>query len=294
MRLPPFLIAAACAVSACAPPPPTVASRTASGGHLRVATWNVHDLFDAEDRLLTPGDLDPVLTPAALDAKLGRVAAVLDWIDADLVLLQEVENLPLAEALAGRAGYPEARLVEGFDPRGIDVALLSRRPIGRYASHLGESSSDGRPLWSRDCVEAHVEAAGGPVVVVGSHLVSRITDPTGARRREQAAGMRRIADAAASAEPGALVVVGGDLNDEPESASLAPLLADGDWVDGLSVVGLGDAWTWLGSGRGARLDYLLLPWSEAWRVVSASTVEGADVAAASDHRPVVVELLWGR
>jgi len=294
MRPPPFLIATACAVFACAPPPPPATSRTGFGSRLRVATWNVHDLFDAEDRLLPPGDLDPVLSTAALDAKLGRVAAVLDRVDADLVLLQEVENLPLAEALAARAGYPEARLVEGFDPRGIDVALLSRRRIGRYASHLGETSSDGRPLWSRDCVEARVEAAGGPVVLVGSHLVSRITDPTGGRRAEQAAGMRRIADAAVSTEPGALVLAGGDLNDEPESASLAPLLADGDWVDALSVVGLGDVWTWLGSGGGARFDYLLLPWSEAWRVVSASAVDGADVAAASDHRPVVVELEWGR
>jgi endonuclease/exonuclease/phosphatase family metal-dependent hydrolase len=258
-----------------------------------VATWNVHDLFDAVDRLLPPGELDTVLTPVEVELKLGRIAAVLRRVDADLVLLQEVETLALVEALAVRGGYPEARLIDGFDPRGIDVALLSRLPVERYASHLGELGADGRPLWSRDCVEGFVTAVGGRVVVVGSHLVSRVTDPGGARRREQASRMRAIADAAGRAEPGALVVVVGDLNDGPASEALAPLLADGRWVDALSELGLGDAWTWIGHGAGARLDYLLLPSAEGWRVVGASVLDGADVAAASDHRPVVVDLLWG-
>ena len=210
------------------------------------------------------------------------------------MLLQEVENLPLLEALAARGGFAEARLVEGFDPRGIDVALLSRLPIERYESHLGELASDGRPLWSRDCVEASVAAPGGPLVLVGSHLVSRLTDPAGGRRLEQASRMREIADAAEAAHPGALILVGGDLNDDPASLALAPLLADGGWVDALGLFGLGQSWTWLGGGGGARFDYLLLPRGEAWRVLGAAVVEGADVTAASDHRPVVVELVWGR
>lgn len=259
-----------------------------------MATWNLHDLFDAEDRLLPPGELDAVPSPEAVAAKLSRVVAVLTRIDADLLLLQEVENLPLVEALAARAGYGEARLIEGFDPRGIDVALLSRLPVERYSSHLGELAADGRPLWSRDCVEARVAAPGGPLVLVHGHLVSRLTDPAGVRRREQAARMREIADAAASANPGALVVVGGDLNDEPWSAPLAPLLADGAWADPLAVLGAAGSWTWLGNGGGARLDYLLVAREEASRVASGSVLEGADVAAASDHRPVVLELEWGR
>jgi endonuclease/exonuclease/phosphatase family metal-dependent hydrolase len=294
MRLPPFLIAVAYVASGCTPQPPPAAARSGSREVLRVATWNVHDLFDAEDRLLPPGELDTVPSLEAAAGKLSRVAAVLTRIDADLVLLQEVENLPLAEALAQRAGYLEARLVEGYDPRGIDVALLSRYPVDRYVSHLGERAADGRPLWSRDCVEARVAAPGGAVVLVLGHLVSRLTDPTGDRRREQAARMREIADEAASANPGALVVVGGDLNDEPWNAPLAPLLADGAWTEPLSVLGAAGSWTWLGNGGGARLDYLLVAREEARRVASASVVEGTDVAAASDHRPVVLELEWGR
>lgn len=103
--------------------------------------------------------------------------------------------------------------------------------------------------------------------------------------------MREIADAAVAS--GTVVLAGGDLNDDPASWALEPLLADGGWIDALATSGLGEAWTWVGGGGGARLDYLLLPASEAWRVTSAEVVEGPDVAAASDHRPVVVELTVG-
>jgi endonuclease/exonuclease/phosphatase (EEP) superfamily protein YafD len=248
----------------------------------------VHDLFDGEDRLAPPGDLDDVPGAEEVEEKLGRAAAVLLRIDADVVLLQEVETLALAEALAARAGYGSARLVEAFDPRGIDVAVLSRLAVNAYVSHLGEFASDGRPLWSRDCVELHAPG----VVAVASHLVSRLTDPAGTRRREQAARMREIADALRARAPADLLLVGGDLNDAPASEALAPLLADGAWVDPLSERGLGGTWTWLGGGGGARLDYLLVPRDAAWRVVAADVVDGADVAAASDHRPVVVDVAW--
>lgn len=292
MRSLPLLISALCAPLACAVQPPPSAARSAERGTIRVATWNVHDLFDAVDRVSVPGDLDDLPSPTEVEARLEGIAAVIERLDADVLLLQEVENLPLAEALASRAGYPEARLVEGFDPRGIDVAVLSRLPVDRYVSHLGETGLDGRPLWSRDCVEAH--AGGGLLVLVGTHLVSRITDPAGERRRAQAARLREIAEEASWSSPGALVLAGGDLNDEPGSGPLAPLLADGAWVDPLVEVGLGSSWTWLGLGGGARLDYLLVPREDAWRVVSAAIADGADVAAASDHRPVVVDLARGR
>jgi len=64
------------------------------------------------------------------------VAAVLEALDADAVLLQEVEDLPLLGRLALRAGYPEARLLDGNDPRGIDVGLLSRLPVVRSRFYL--------------------------------------------------------------------------------------------------------------------------------------------------------------
>lgn len=287
MRLHLLVLSTICSVSACTVQPSSDGWRPSVRGTVRVATWNVHDLFDAVDRTSPPGELDEVPTAAEVEAKLAAVAGVLLQVDADVLLLQEVENLPLAQALAAASGYPEARLVDGFDPRGIDVAFLSRLPVASYVSHLGETGTDGRPLWSRDCVEASL----GGLVIVGTHFVSLVTDPDGDRRRAQAARMRDIADAASAA--GAIVLTGGDLNDGPGSWALQPLLADGGWIDALSIFGLGEAWTWVGGGNGARFDYLLVPASESWRVTAAEVVDGPDVAAASDHRPVVVELRWG-
>jgi uncharacterized protein len=276
------------ALAACEPPfpPPTQPSGSGRGaGQVRVATWNVHDLFDEVDQLVPPGDLDLVPTPAEVDAKLARVAAVLVRIDADIVLLEEVENIGILERLAAEADYPIARLVEGNDPRGIDVAVLSRLPLVAYVSHLRDRAPDGRLLWPRDCVEAHADAA-RPLVVVGSHFSSALSDD-GTRRRWQATRMREIADAIVASDPSAVVLAGGDLNDTPASYALAPLLGDGAWTDPAPA----GAGTWPSAQPTSRFDYLLLGAAEA-SVVSAARIEsGTDVFLASDHRPVVVDLL---
>lgn len=276
------------ALPACDPalgdlPRPSGSGRGAD--HVRVATWNVHDLFDSVDQLLPPGDLDSVLSPAQVEAKIARLAAVLLRVDADLVLLQEVENVAILERLAASAAYPVARLVEGNDPRGIDVAVLSRLPVVAYASHLHDRAPDGRLLWPRDCVEVHADAA-RPLVVVGSHFSSALSDD-GTRRGWQATRLREIAEAVAAGEPSAVVLSGGDLNDTPESAALAPLLGDGEWADP-APPGSG---TWPSSSPSSRFDYLLVARSAASTVAAAWIDGGADAVLASDHRPVVVDLL---
>jgi endonuclease/exonuclease/phosphatase family metal-dependent hydrolase len=278
------LVLLACAPAFDAPP---ASGRAAV---LRVATWNVHDLFDAEDRTLPPGELDTVPAPAEVDLKLDRVAAVLLRLDADVILLQEVETLALVEQLAARTGYPEARLVEGADPRGIDVAALSRVPVRAYVSHRDERDVGGGPLWPRDCVELHLDAGAGRwAAVVGTHLSSALSDD-GTRRARQADRLREIADALLAAGA-ARVIAGGDLNDAATSPALAPLLGDGAWVDASALLLPDQAWTWSRDGDRAALDHLAVP-RDAWpAVLRAEVLAGPDVAAASDHRPVAIELL---
>jgi endonuclease/exonuclease/phosphatase family metal-dependent hydrolase len=262
-----------------------------AGGHaaavLRLVTWNVHDLFDEEDRRIPPGELDGVPSPAEVEAKLDRLGAVLLRLDADVVLLQEVENAGVLGRLGARAGFPEARLAEGNDPRGIDVAVLSRVPIRAYVSHLDDLDAAGRPLWPRDCVEVHLDAGGAGLVLVGSHFSSALSDD-GARRALQAVRMRELADRLAVV--GVLVVAGGDLNDGPTSAALAPLLGDGRWVDPLTAFPADAAWTWSGGGAREQLDHLVVPAARRGAVLFAGVAGGADVSAASDHRPVVLDL----
>ncbi|GEJ56247.1 endonuclease/exonuclease/phosphatase family protein [Anaeromyxobacter diazotrophicus] len=280
-----LLLLLACGPAPAAPPPPTRS--------VRLVTWNVHDLFDEADRTAPPGEADAVLGPAEVEAKLERVGAVLRRLDADAVVLQEVENLALLERLArgplaGR-GY-RAALAEGHDPRGIDVGVLTRLPLLEYRSHLDERDPDGGFLWARDLAEVRLGGAAQALVLVGAHLVSRLDPASGARRARQAARAREVLLAAAERDPGALAVLLGDLNDLPGSWALAPLLGDGAIADLGAALAPAEGFTWVGGGAEERLDYALVRRSQAASVAAVAVAGGPEVAAASDHRPLVVDL----
>jgi len=268
---------------ACVPRPPAAASSPAT---VRVATWNVKNFFDSRD---DPRKDDEVFSEAEVARKVEQLATVLRELDADIVLLQEVENLELLNRVAAAVsaqGYG-AWLREGADPRGIDVGLFARPRLLRYDGHLRDRDSRGNPLWSRDLVEAHLEIGGRHVILLGSHLKSKRISRSDDRRREQAERMREVADAVRDRWPGALVVIGGDLNDDPDSWSLEPLLEDGVWVDLGARLPSGSAWTWSGRPGRSRLDYLIVPSAQASRVRSVSVWSSPSVMQASDHRPVV-------
>jgi endonuclease/exonuclease/phosphatase family metal-dependent hydrolase len=131
-----------------------------------IMTFNVENLFDTRD---DPGKDDRTYLPLELkqteehraacaridnerwrdqclnwdwseeivDRKLAAVAEAILQVQngrgADVIALQEVENLTVLERLSNEylaaAGYEPAILIEGDDERGIDVALLSRLPL---------------------------------------------------------------------------------------------------------------------------------------------------------------------
>jgi endonuclease/exonuclease/phosphatase family metal-dependent hydrolase len=267
----------ALALAACAPAP-TAPPAGAGPASLRIVTWNVHDLFDEEDRAEPPGEDDTVLSPSQVR------------LEADVIVLQEVEALALLERLASgplAGGGYQAYLVEALDPRGIDVGALVRVPVTAYRSHAGDRAPDGSHLWSRDLVEIHLGGA-RPLVLLGAHLVSRLDPSADPRRRLQAQRMREVFDGL-RAEAGAPLVIGlGDLNDLASSAALIPLFADGALAD--LGAALDPSWTWSGGGREERIDYAFLANEDLAAVTRLEVASGPDVAAASDHRPLVLDV----
>jgi len=151
---------ASVAAAACSPHP------GAGTTSVTVMTFNVQNLFDNVD---DPEKDDKTFLPIAAKQSPGHIAACneiavdswraecleLDWSDAvidhkldvlaatirqvndgagaDIIALQEVENVAILERLRTEGlddlGYQPAILVEGTDLRGIDVAILSRLPL---------------------------------------------------------------------------------------------------------------------------------------------------------------------
>jgi len=166
-----------------------------------------------------------------------------DRLNADVLAVQEVENIAALREFNSRldAPYRNVALLEGNDPRFIDVGVLSRLPIGSAISHrwVPDPTDPDRFLFSRDVIAVeilnHARTAGVFTLWVG-HLKSkfvdpRITDPVGVeeanqrndeKRTRQAQAMHDIIEAHHSANDP--FVVCGDFNDHPGSATLSPLI----------------------------------------------------------------------
>ncbi len=272
---------------------PRSPSGDGAGDALRIVTWNVHDLFDEVDDTGYAGGDDEVPSAAEVRAKLDRVGRVLRRLDADVVVLQEVEHLALLERLAAGPlaglGY-SAWLVEGVDPRGIDVGLLSRRPPGSVRSHVEDRWAGGGRLFSRGVLEVHLQLGDRLLVLLGAHLVSRIDPSANTRRAAQAARIRALADGLRALPERPAVLVLGDLNDLPGSSALRPLLGDGAFTDLGAPLPSGDGWTWTGGGARERIDYMLVPREDTALVARFEVVSGEDVSTSSDHRPLLCDL----
>jgi endonuclease/exonuclease/phosphatase family metal-dependent hydrolase len=178
----------------------------------------------------------------ANDAAIENTARVLADINADVMCLCEVENRPLLQRFhdqlmypdhlkpAGKAPYDYLMLLDGNDTREIDVAIMSRHPFDWMRTHMYERTQyfgSTVPLFSRDCLEAKLRLSfGSYLTILLNHLKSMgYSHPqdklSNNRRHDQAARVAEIADSYDLDHE--LVVVAGDLNSDPSSASVAPL-----------------------------------------------------------------------
>jgi endonuclease/exonuclease/phosphatase family metal-dependent hydrolase len=185
-------------------------------------------------------------------AERALLAARIKELDADVVAVQEVEDVSTLQQFAATDlagdGYRHVVLVEGNDPRLIDVGLLSRLPIGAVTSwrHAVHPDNPTDPVFSRDLLEVEILTADRSrrlLTVFNNHLKSHFVPPgedpvagaaaADARRRQQAEMVARIV--AARTRPDSRYLVVGDMNDPPTSPMLAPLVSSPlGLVDGLA------------------------------------------------------------
>jgi len=257
---------------------------------LRIVTWNLDNFFDSFD---DPWRKDEKTRPPSVsDSRQERVAAVLRDLDADVVCLQEIENRFFLEHFVhgrlAREGY-EVVLLEGNDGRGIDVALLSRLPVGAVTSyrHLRFSDADGHEQrFQRDLLGVHL----GPplnaevfVVHFRSQLGGRVSDRIRLAEAHAAAG---VIQGLRRENPRYRAILAGDFNDKPDSPALAVLRKAGlvDPCAGSKVP------SYNRKPYRSRIDYLLLSPALAKGRPECKVLETKATQAASDHNPVLLLL----
>jgi endonuclease/exonuclease/phosphatase family metal-dependent hydrolase len=268
---------------ACSPGPGT------SPIAVRIATFNTRDLFDDQQ----DGN-ETVVDRATYVEHMRAVGHVLGALNADIVVLQEVENIRILETLAaGEAaslGYVQAVLVPGNDPRGINIGVLSRLTFDSVVSHKADEFPGAGDMhrYARDCLELHRAVKARDLVLLSVHLKSKAVPDDPDKRTAEARHTRVIADSISAADRSAAILILGDMNDVPGSPPLMAVQgrAPESYSDAASV--LPGAWTY-GFGRVSELiDHQMMSPVLSPMLDPASVAIPHDdaVERASDHAPL--------
>ena len=101
-------------------------------GAIRIATYNVLNLFDQADDPTLSGEFDDAKFATALD-RVNQLAAAIRDVDADIIALQEVESLEcltwFRDVFLSDMGYDHLASKDVGYFRGVECSLMSRFPI---------------------------------------------------------------------------------------------------------------------------------------------------------------------
>lgn len=213
-----------------------------------IAFYNVENLFDYED---DPLIFDDDRTPTGKDhwteeiyhAKLKNMAKVISEIGLDVtgtspavIGLCEIENRRVLEDLLNQEELKNKDYgivhFDSPDRRGIDVALLYQKKVfipTHYQSFelkLYEDNDPTKRIYTRDQLLVTGELDGEKMHFIVNHWPSRSGGEARSRfKRVKAAKLnKQIIDSIFTEEPYAKIITMGDLNDDPNSPSVADVL----------------------------------------------------------------------
>jgi endonuclease/exonuclease/phosphatase family metal-dependent hydrolase len=267
-----------------------------SGEEITVATYNILNLFDHLD---DPDRNDETTKPKPRD-EMERVAGVIRRLNADVLALQEVENREylqrFVDVFLADMAYGEVVLFEGNDDRGIDVALLSRLPVGvvRSHRHMPFPGPDGTPRrYERDVLAVELRPAGAdPFEVWVVHLKSNFGGREAAEpiRIAESVKLRSLIDERLQRDPGARLLVCGDFNDLWDSTTIRTIMGGGPAALRCPIEEVPEdaRITYNQEPHRSMIDFILATPAMAERYVAGSyRIEPGSIATSgSDHNPV--------
>jgi len=264
-----------------APPQRPAAPQVA--GNVRVAAFNLENLFNGDGRGGGFPTERGAKTPAQYTAQVAKLVATIRGLDPDIAALMELENdgygadsslAQLVAALNANGGtwrFVDAK--QGPGPDTIRVGIIYRsdkvKPTGKPATlqegPFGERSRS--PL-----AQAFVHANGEPFVVVANHLKSKgCSEATGldADQKDGAGcwnalrldSSRRL-DAWLKTDPtrsrSDRMVILGDFNAYAMEDPVRWLRDDAGWIDAFKQAGVEQPYSYVYNGLTGRLDHALL------------------------------------
>jgi endonuclease/exonuclease/phosphatase family metal-dependent hydrolase len=198
-------------------------------------------------------------------------ARALKAVKADIVGLQEIESMDALKKF--NSNYLKGKkfkyqiVVDGNDPRFIDVALLSNYPIDFVRTH--QFTKKGRSkVFSRDCLEVHIKIKRTTLPVFVNHFTSMMRGRSTSRYRREGQSNEMIAilkERFGDNYGDHDFVILGDLNDYMEagdeaSSGVRALLQSDQMVNVVDRLPAEERWThyYKGDKSYQQLDYVLV------------------------------------
>jgi len=223
---------------------------------ISIVTWNVHNLFDTvcDSGACGNTDYEKVYTANYYKGKLSTTASGLRMLNADIVMLQEIEKESCLTDLLNQylKQYPYYVFGEHGSTATVDVALISKWPLKNIQFHRNNTSfttvnGDVKKL-ARELIQATaVLESGEEITIFTTHFISKASDEEGIRRNEEGKLVNQIISEFEAAHPNAKIAFGGDLNDDPDSVALANLAADGVLINSTAGAPVETIYTWGGT-----------------------------------------------
>ena len=256
---------------------------------------DTRDSDDDGDKVPDPVDPDTrdEDTPPKSPEDMRRLAAALKRADADVVALQEVENLSILNEFLDKflpGMYPHRVLVEGNDGRGIDVAVISRHPVTGVESHKddrfpvpGANKAGG---FKRDFLKVDLRVGSYPFTVYTTHFKAQAGGQEADNHRlAEAQQARKILEQDMRRFPGRRFVVTGDFNDTPRSPVGRVFLSDRQdkpfLQDALAGLPSKDRVTHPPTRRS--IDFMLYPGAMASEFLGGGIQQTPEAERGSDH-----------
>ena len=242
-------------------PQPTDGKKT-----IRVATWNVHRFFDltCDSGTCGSGQYEPANTQSYFNKKVEKIANGMNALDADVILLQEIESemcMYSIQSFIGESNYPNFAFGETGTVASLDVGIFTRGTIDKVTVHRDDhvfTMSDGtQKKLARELLQAEITLPNGlELTAFTTHLVSKATDSIGERRLHEAELVQQIVAAYVADHPNRLIVFGGDLNDNPDSEPIKAIGKDGILVSVTAGRPESEITTWSATDA---LDHIFIP-----------------------------------